>query len=80
MGSRQHIEHQANRKNVTQRALRAAYSCALAGACCLHMGIVSASEPAANFPSKPVRLIVAQGTGSSVDNLGRILGLRLTEE
>ncbi|HXF66164.1 MAG TPA: tripartite tricarboxylate transporter substrate binding protein [Burkholderiales bacterium] len=40
----------------------------------------AASEPVSSFPSKPVRLIVAQGTGSSVDNLGRVLAARLTEE
>ncbi len=40
----------------------------------------AASEPASSYPSKPVRLIVAQGTGSSVDNLGRVLAARLTEE
>lgn len=39
-----------------------------------------ASETAASYPSKPVRLIVAQGTGSSVDNMGRVLATRLTEE
>jgi tripartite-type tricarboxylate transporter receptor subunit TctC len=40
----------------------------------------TASESAAGYPSKPVRLIVAQGTGSSVDNMGRVLATRLTEE
>ena len=40
----------------------------------------AASEPAGAYPNKPVRLIVAQGTGSSVDNLGRLLAARLTEE
>ncbi|HKU71564.1 MAG TPA: tripartite tricarboxylate transporter substrate binding protein [Burkholderiales bacterium] len=40
----------------------------------------AASESAASYPSKPVRLIVAQGTGSSVDNMGRVLATRLTEE
>jgi len=40
----------------------------------------AASESAAGYPSKPVRLIVAQGTGSSVDNMGRVLATRLTEE
>jgi tripartite-type tricarboxylate transporter receptor subunit TctC len=39
-----------------------------------------ASEPVSAYPSKPVRLIVAQGTGSSVDNMGRVLAARLTEE
>ena len=80
MGNRRHIEHQTNRKNETQRAPGAAFACAAAAACCLHLGIVSASEPAATYPSKPVRLIVAQGTGSSVDTLGRILAARLTDE
>src|SRR5690349_20452795 len=40
----------------------------------------AASEAASAYPSKPVRLIVAQGTGSSVDNMGRLLAARLTEE
>ena len=43
-------------------------------------GALAASEPPASYPTKPVRLIVAQGTGSSVDNLGRLLAARLTEE
>ena len=41
---------------------------------------LAANETAASYPTKPVRLIVAQGTGSSVDNLGRLLAARLTEE
>lgn len=41
---------------------------------------MAASEPAADYPSKPVRLIVAQGAGSSVDTLGRILATKLTEQ
>ena len=40
---------------------------------------VSAGESADVFPSKPVRLIVAQGIGSSVDTLGRIIGTQLSE-
>ena len=45
----------------------------------LHQGPVLAGDSAASFPTKPVRLIVAQGTGSSVDTLGRILAARLTD-
>ena len=45
----------------------------------LHQGTVLAADSAASFPTKPVRLIVAQGTGSSVDTLGRILAARLTD-
>ena len=43
-------------------------------------GAFAASDAAGGFPTKPVRLIVAQGTGSSVDTLGRILAVRLTDE
>ena len=43
-------------------------------------GALAAGEAPAAYPTKPVRLIVAQGTGSSVDNLGRLLAARLTEE
>ena len=80
MESWQHIEEKSIRKNVRQCAPRAAFAWAVAAACCLHHGIVSAAEAAANYPSKPVRLIVAQGTGSSVDTLGRVLAARLTDE
>ena len=80
MGNRLNIKHGTSLEDETQRALRAAFACAVAAACCLQYGIVSASEPVANYPSKAIRLIVAQGTGSSVDTLGRILAVRLTEE
>jgi tripartite-type tricarboxylate transporter receptor subunit TctC len=43
-------------------------------------GVRAAAEAPGDYPTKPVRLIVAQGTGSSVDNLGRLLAARLTEE
>ena len=40
---------------------------------------VSAGESTEAFPTKPVRLVVAQGIGSSVDTLGRIIGTQLGE-
>jgi len=63
--------------SATRRALTACACALLVG---LAQGARAASEPAAVFPNKPVRLIVAQGTGSSVDTLGRILAARLTDE
>jgi tripartite-type tricarboxylate transporter receptor subunit TctC len=45
----------------------------------LYHGTLSASESAAGFPAKPVRLIVAQGIGSSVDTISRIIGTHLGE-
>jgi tripartite-type tricarboxylate transporter receptor subunit TctC len=56
-----------------------AIACAALAAAALTQG-ASASEPVSAYPSKPVRLIVAQGSGSSVDNMGRVLAARLTEE
>jgi tripartite-type tricarboxylate transporter receptor subunit TctC len=38
-----------------------------------------AADAAESFPSKPVRMIVAQGIGTSVDTLGRIIGTQLGE-
>jgi tripartite-type tricarboxylate transporter receptor subunit TctC len=80
MENRQHIEDKTIRNYARQRAARAAVACAVVALCCLHQGFASAAETAANYPSKPVRLIVAQGAGSSVDTLGRILAARLTDE
>ncbi len=39
-----------------------------------------AAGAADSFPAKPVRLIVAQGVGTSVDTLGRIIGTQLSEQ
>jgi tripartite-type tricarboxylate transporter receptor subunit TctC len=38
-----------------------------------------AADAAESFPAKPVRMIVAQGIGTSVDTLGRIIGTQLGE-
>jgi len=56
-----------------------AYGCGVAIACGAPAGVLAAGEPAAGFPTKPVRLIVAQGIGSSVDTISRILGTQLGE-
>lgn len=41
-------------------------------------GAVSAQDPAAGYPSKPIRMF-GQGTGSTADYLSRFLSQRLTE-
>jgi len=43
-------------------------------------GAAVAAESAASYPSKPIRIIIANTTGTSVDNLARVLTLRLGEE
>jgi tripartite-type tricarboxylate transporter receptor subunit TctC len=45
----------------------------------LSAGVVQAADAAANFPSKPIR-IMGQGAGSTADYLSRFLGVRLTEK
>ena len=45
--------------------------------CLAGASIVGAAESTDAFPSKPVRMVVAQGIGSSVDTIGRIIGAQL---
>ena len=52
---------------------------ALVAACCLHSGLAAAAESAAAYPSKPIRFIIAQTTGTSVDTLARVLSIRMGE-
>ena len=54
-------------------------------AACAALSIAASSNAGAAespdiYPSKPVRMIVAQGIGSSVDTLGRIIGAQLGEQ
>ena len=56
------------------------FACAVLAALGFGHGSSMAGEAAGHYPSKPVRLIIAQGPGSSVDNMGRVLAARLTEE
>jgi tripartite-type tricarboxylate transporter receptor subunit TctC len=45
------------------------------------LGQANAAQPsAANYPAKPVRLIIANTTGTSVDTLSRVLAIKLGEE
>ena len=41
--------------------------------------IATQAQPAAKFPTKPVRIIVAFPPGSSTDIVARVVGERLTE-
>jgi tripartite-type tricarboxylate transporter receptor subunit TctC len=73
--------HRKTRATVTRRMRWPRFlACAALAVLGPGQGAWAAGEAPASYPSKPVRLIVAQGTGSSVDNLGRLLAARLTEE
>jgi tripartite-type tricarboxylate transporter receptor subunit TctC len=39
----------------------------------------NAAESAANYPSRPIRMLVPNAPGSSVDTLGRIMGSKMSE-
>jgi len=59
---------------------KSALACALAVMCgwCLQPAL--AAETVAAYPGKPIRFIIAQTTGTSVDTLARSLAIRLGEE
>lgn len=53
-------------------------SAALAIAAAVSAGAVAAAESARNYPSRPIRMIVPNAPGSSVDTLSRIVGNNLS--
>jgi tripartite-type tricarboxylate transporter receptor subunit TctC len=44
-----------------------------------HTGAADAAQPAAAYPSKPIRLVVANTTGTSVDTLSRVFAVKMGE-
>jgi len=46
----------------------------------LHPLTAAGADPAASYPSRPVRLIIANTTGTSVDTLSRVMASKLGEE
>ncbi len=53
---------------------------AIAAACGLLPLSAAGADPAASYPSRPIRLIIANTTGTSVDTLCRVLAARFSEE
>jgi tripartite-type tricarboxylate transporter receptor subunit TctC len=60
-------------------ALKAVSSYA-AAACCAASCTLAAAQPAQPYPSRPIRLIIGQTTGTSVDTLVRVLSAKLGEQ
>jgi len=75
-GSRGVSDAANQRAHATRRALTRSVCATL---CLAGVSIAGAAESTDAFPSKPVRLVVAQGIGSSVDTIGRIIGTQLGE-
>ena len=57
--------------------IRDALTVALAAA--VHGAPASAAEPAKDYPNRPIRMIVTNAPGSSVDTLSRIVAVKLGE-
>ena len=59
----------------------------LSGGCCVAAAVIGvsasvnaiAAESAASYPSRPIRMLVPNAPGSSVDTLGRIMGNKMTD-
>ena len=49
----------------------------MAGA--LASGLATAADPVKNYPNKPIRLVISQTPGSSIDTMSRIIATRLGE-
>ena len=48
--------------------------------CLLLAGLTAASGAAADYPDKPIRLVVPQAAGSATDTVARIMGAELAKE
>lgn len=59
--------------------LKAGFVCALAAWFHAHPGAAGAAQSAAAYPSKPIRLVVANTTGTSVDTLSRVVVIKMGE-
>jgi tripartite-type tricarboxylate transporter receptor subunit TctC len=51
----------------------------LAAASCLLAAPASAADPAKSYPDRPIRLVVGQTPGSSIDTMSRIIVTRMGE-
>ena len=54
-------------------------TCTALALCALAPAAAGAAEPPASYPTRPVRFIIAQTTGTSVDTLARILATKMGE-
>ncbi len=58
-----------------QRTLKSALVLGLTAL--LHQGLATAADAAANYPSRPIRLIVPQNPGASNDTISRIVSVKM---
>ena len=44
---------------------------------CLYQGAATAAETAKDYPTKPIRFVLAQTAGSSIDTMSRVVATKL---
>ncbi|MBI2296835.1 MAG: tripartite tricarboxylate transporter substrate binding protein [Betaproteobacteria bacterium] len=59
--------------------LKPAVLFALAASCFLHQGLATAAEAGKEYPSKPIRFVIAQTPGSSIDTMSRVIATKMSE-
>ncbi|HXF68119.1 MAG TPA: tripartite tricarboxylate transporter substrate-binding protein, partial [Burkholderiales bacterium] len=59
--------------------MRLRFDAALLAALALAPAAAAAAQAAANYPDKPIRLVIAQTPGSSIDTMTRIVAAKMSE-
>ncbi|MBI3916168.1 MAG: tripartite tricarboxylate transporter substrate binding protein [Betaproteobacteria bacterium] len=62
-----------------QRTLKTAFVITLAASSPLHLAPAVAADAAKNYPERPIRFVLAQTSGSSIDTMSRVVATRLSE-
>ena len=62
-----------------QRTLKTAFVITLAASSQLHLAPAVAADAAKNYPERPIRFVLAQTPGSSIDTMSRVVATRLSE-
>ena len=62
-----------------RRTLKTAFVITLAASSQLHLAPAVAADAAKNYPERPIRFVLAQTPGSSIDTMSRVVATRLSE-
>ena len=62
-----------------RHTLKAAFVFSLTILPCLYQGAATAAEAAKDYPTKPIRFVLAQTAGSSIDTMSRVIATKLGE-
>ena len=62
-----------------RHTLKAAFVFSLTILPCLYPGAATAAEAAKDYPTKPIRFVLAQTAGSSIDTMSRVIATKLGE-